>query len=118
MNHRQPSQESRMWVNMSTEMQKSLKLVWALFTHNRVPIFLKIIPVLSFLYWLNPIDPLPPPFNFLPFDDVAAVLLGLKLFVELSPQDLVDRLRYQITYGEPMDDGEFIDTTYQILDDD
>ena len=77
----------------------------------------KTIPVAAFLYWLNPIDPLPPPLNMTPIDDLTAVLLGLKLFVELSPPDLVAAIRHEIEYGKPLDD-EVIDASYRVIDDD
>jgi hypothetical protein len=103
--------------NLMQELQKSKTLLWSLFKHPRVPLVVKAIPVIAFLYWLNPVDPLPFPFNLAPIDDIVAVLLGLKLFVELCPQDLVEALRYEIAYGNPVSDDEVIDTTYQILDD-
>jgi len=99
------------------ELKKNGQLYWKLFTHPRVSLLVKTIPVLAFLYWLNPIDPLPPPLNLTPIDDLTAILLGLKLFVELSPSDLVAALRYEIEYGSDTDD-EVIDASYRVLDDD
>jgi len=115
-NDQQPK-KSKMWAGFMRELQKNWRLWWGLFTHPRVSVLVKVIPVLSVLYWLNPIDPLPPPLNITPIDDLTAILLGLKLFVELSPPDLVAALRHEIEYGSPVDD-EVIDASYRVLDDD
>jgi len=97
------------------ELSKSFLLLWHLFKNPRVPLWAKIIPVVTVLYWLNPIDPIPFPL----LDDVIALLIGYKLFVDAAPDDLVDVLRRKIDYGEPIDDSdEVIDTTYRVLDDD
>jgi hypothetical protein len=56
-----------------------------------------------------------------PVDDIGVIWLGLKLFVELCPHDLVERLRDEIEYGPAVKDdddgGQVIDATYEILDD-
>ncbi len=109
--------DAKMLVNLVRAWHKSLTLVWRLFSHPRVSMITKTIPVAAFLYWLNPIDPLPPPLNMTPIDDLTAVLLGLKLFVELSPPDLVAAIRHEIEYGKPLDD-EVIDASYRVIDDD
>lgn len=101
-----------------TEVQKNGRLVWELLKHPRVSTLAKIVPFLGVLYWLNPIDPLPPPFNMTPIDDVAAFILGIKIFMELCPSDLVEELRYKINYGNSSDDSEVIDASYRVLDDD
>lgn len=111
------SYDAKVIANAKREVKNGGRLIWELFTHKEVPIWVKMIPAIAFLYWLNPIDPLPPPLNMMPLDDMAAVWFGLKLFVELSPQELVNRLRYNIAYGTPINNDEVIDTTYQVLDD-
>jgi len=118
MNNEQKPYEVKVTVSLIRQLVKNLRLLWALFTHPRVPLWVKGIPVVAFLYWLNPIDPLPPPLNLTPLDDAVAILLGMKLFVELCPPDLVAALRDAIEYGRPPDDDTVIDATYQILDDD
>ncbi len=97
-------------------LQRNLQLIWKLFRHPQVPFWVKGILVLTALYWFNPVDPLPPPLNFFPFDDMLAILLGTKLFVELAPADLVNTLRRKIEFGDSADD-EVIDSVYRILDD-
>lgn len=59
------------------------RLIGRLMLDRRVNIFLKLIPVASLAYWINPID-LPTP-----LDDIGVMWLGLTLFVELCPEQVV-----------------------------
>ena len=120
MNQDGPTFEGKVIENFMNEFNKGRSLIWQLFTHSGVPLWVKIIPVLGFLYWISPVDALIPVIGITPIDDLAAIILGLKLFVELSPQDLVARLRDEINYGSPEDDNNntVIDATYRVLDDD
>ena len=69
---------------------RQVRLAWRLFWDQRVPLWTKLIPPAALGYVLFPLDFLP---DFAPgigqLDDIAALLLGLKLFVELSPPDIV-----------------------------
>lgn len=97
------------------------RLVWRLFNDRRVPGWAKLIPVAGALYLLSPIDLMPD--MLLPglgeLDDMGAILLSLKMFVELSPpeivrehlQNLVGRARGQ---QEPSD--AVIDAPYRVVD--
>lgn len=99
-------------------LKKNILLIWRLFRHPQVPLWIKPIPLISMLYWLNPID-FVPVVGLTPLDDLSVVLLGSKLFVELAPKLVVDRLRNELDYGNPVDDnGQVIDTTYHFMDDD
>lgn len=121
MNNGKPTPDSKVLANFTREFNKSRVLIWRLFTSPEVPIWVKGVPILSLLYWVSPADALLIPFlGITPIDDVAVILLGLKLFVELCPTDLVDRLRDEINYGSPAsgDNDTVIDATYHILDDD
>ena len=69
---------------------KNARLVWRLLRDPDVSAWLKTIPLASLLYLLFPFDFLPDPVLGLgQLDDIAVILLGLKLFIELSPQDIV-----------------------------
>ena len=105
--------------NFAANIAQNLSLVWRLMGNSTVPLWLKGIPVIGMLYWLNPIDPLPPPFNFLPIDDAVAIFIALKLLIDLAPDQLVDNLRTQIRYGQTAStpDDSVYDAPYQILDD-
>lgn len=121
MHNQDPSYDAKILANFAREFSKSGTLIWRLFTSSEVPLWTKVIPILSFLYWLGPADAFLIPFvGVTPIDDVAVILLGLKLFVEVCPKDLVERLRDEINYGIPADDDDntVIDATYHVLDDD
>ena len=71
---------------------RNARLVWRLLRDPEVSPWLKTIPPATLLYLLFPIDFLPDPVLGLgQLDDVAVILLGLKLFIELSPQEIVRR---------------------------
>jgi len=69
---------------------KNARLVWRLLLDPGVPASLKMIPPATLLYLLFPFDFLPDlALGLGQLDDIAIILLGLKLFVELCPQDIV-----------------------------
>lgn len=74
------------------EIWRQARLVWHLLRSPEVPIYLKLVPLAAVVYALIPTDLVP---DFLPvlgqLDDVTALLVGAKVFVELSPQDVVAR---------------------------
>ncbi len=90
-----------------------VKLIVRLMGDSRVSPFLKVLPVLSVLYWLVP-DLLPGP-----IDDAGLMFLGGYLFVELCPRAVVNEHLRELK-GEPTEppteqprddviDGEFHD---------
>ncbi len=70
-----------------------IKLIIRLMGDSRVNPFLKILPVISLLYWLLP-DPIP-----LPFDDAGIMFLGSYLFVELCPRAVVNEHLLELKAG-------------------
>jgi len=70
---------------------RQLRLAWRLFWDRRVPLWTKIVPPAVLAYILSPIDILSdiPPMGLNQLDDVAVFLLGVKLFIELAPPELV-----------------------------
>ena len=72
------------------EIWRQARLVWHLFRSPEVPIYLKLVPVAAVVYALIPTDLVP---DFLPvlgqLDDVTALLVGAKVFIELSPQEVI-----------------------------
>jgi uncharacterized membrane protein YkvA (DUF1232 family) len=69
---------------------RQLRLIWLLLRDERVSLLIKAVPVATVLYALFPIDFLPdifPPLGQI--DDIAALILGFSLFVELAPPDIV-----------------------------
>ena len=74
------------------EMWRQARLVWQLLRSPEVPIYLKLLPALAIVYILVPTDLIP---DFIPglgqLDDLTALLVGAKVFIELAPQDVVSR---------------------------
>jgi len=69
---------------------RQFRLAWRLFWDRRVPLWTKIIPPAVLAYVVSPIDFIPDPgLGLGQLDDVAIVLLGIKLFIELAPPDVV-----------------------------
>ncbi len=69
---------------------KNARLVWRLLRDPDVPASFKMIPPASLLYLLFPFDFLPDfALGLGQLDDIAIILLGLKLFIELCPQEIV-----------------------------
>ena len=110
---------------------KNARLVWRLLRDPDVSSWLKTIPLATLLYLLFPIDFLPDPILGLgQLDDIAVILLGLKLFIELSPQEIVRRhLRemgsvsgsYRVVDEEPSQEPSlplYIDAPYHVIEED
>lgn len=65
-------------------------LSWRLMLDRRVDLTYKLIPPLSLLYILSPIDFIPD--LFLPFgvaDDIGVFILGLETFIRMAPSEVV-----------------------------
>jgi uncharacterized membrane protein YkvA (DUF1232 family) len=72
------------------DVARQARLAWRLFWDQRVPLWTKLIPPVALGYVLFPLDIIP---DVVPglgqLDDVAVLLIGVKLFIELSPPDVV-----------------------------
>ncbi len=108
---------------------KNARLVWRLLRDPDVPTSLKIIPPATLLYLLFPIDFIPDlALGLGQLDDIAIILLGVKLFIELCPQEIVRRhLRemssvsasYREVDEEPSQEpapSAYIDAPYRIVE--
>lgn len=72
------------------EIARQSRLIMRLLGDRRVPIWPKLIIPATFVYIVSPIDLLADPILGLgQIDDIAVLLIGLKLFVELCPTDVV-----------------------------
>ena len=75
------------------ELILQARLVWRLIRDPEVPFYLKLLPLAAAVYFISPIDFLPgldfPGIGAL--DDLTAVLVGAKMFVEFVPQHIVAR---------------------------
>jgi uncharacterized membrane protein YkvA (DUF1232 family) len=69
---------------------RQAQLAWRLLLDERVPFWTKLIPPAALLYVLSPLDIIPDVFIGLgQLDDIAVVLIGVKLFIELAPPEVV-----------------------------
>jgi uncharacterized membrane protein YkvA (DUF1232 family) len=73
------------------DVVRQVQLGWKLFWDRRVPFWTKMIPPLALAYLISPVDLSfwVPIVGLNALDDIAVLLLGLKLFVELSPPEVV-----------------------------
>jgi Uncharacterized conserved protein len=79
-----------MFISWAKELIRQIRLAWRLFKDRRVPWALKLIPPAALIYILSPIDILPDlGLGLGQLDDVAIILLSLKLFIELAPPEVV-----------------------------
>ncbi len=80
-----------MIVSWMRDLFREVELTWRLIIDPRVPITYKTVPILTVAYMISPIDIVPE--LVLPglgqLDDLALIVLGLKLFVDLCPADIV-----------------------------
>ena len=73
------------------ELLKQAQLAWRLFIDPRVAWGYKIIPVMALLYLLSPVDLIPDSALGLgQLDDVAILFIGLNLFLNFCPTELVE----------------------------
>jgi uncharacterized membrane protein YkvA (DUF1232 family) len=72
------------------DVARQARLAWRLFWDRRVPMWTKLIPPAALAYLLFPIDLIPDvALGLGQLDDVAVLLIGVKLFIELAPPDVV-----------------------------
>lgn len=84
------SSDSGRAVGVLSEMVRQARLVLRLLKDARVPAWPKLIIPGVIVYILSPIDLLPDPILGLgQIDDVAVLFIGLRMFVELCPSDIV-----------------------------
>ena len=82
-----PSSSSNIFATLGDE----IRLVMRLMGDQRVPMLLKLIPIGTLLYFIIPVDLL-----LGPIDDAVVIGLGLYLFIELCPPDVVAEHRQAI----------------------
>ncbi|MCB0132619.1 MAG: hypothetical protein KDD78_17275 [Caldilineaceae bacterium] len=84
----------------------------------QVPTALKVLlPMAALVYWISPIDLLPG----LPFDDIALMVLALRMFVQLAPDAAKSGMHSAAgdsgRSAETNYDGDVVDTTWSVVDD-
>jgi len=72
------------------DVARQARLAWRLFWDQRVPLWTKLIPPAALAYALFPVDIIPDvALGLGQLDDIAVLLIGVKLFIELSPPEVV-----------------------------
>jgi uncharacterized membrane protein YkvA (DUF1232 family) len=107
------------------DLLKQARLVWRLLHDHRISGWAKLVPFAGLVYLLSPIDLIPDMMipGLSQLDDLAVILLSLKVFVEFCPPGVVREHLEQLTgrsrdthrAGEPRE-GPYIDVPYRVLD--
>ena len=85
-----PSEQSSSPVRWIADIVRQGRLAWRLLWDSRVPFWTKLIPPAVLLYILSPADFIPDvAIGLGQLDDLAIFLIGMKLFIELSPTEIV-----------------------------
>ncbi len=100
---------SRMW--RPSEIADDARRAFGLLFNGRVPAALKLLlPLGALIYWLIPVDLMP----ILPIDDIAVVLLAMRLFVTLGER--ATGLSAGDEAAEFGGAGQTVDTTWRVVD--
>jgi len=104
------------------DILRHFRLVWQLLNDSRISPFLKgVIPALALAYVLLPWDLVT---DFIPvlgqLDDLAVLLLGMQLFIELCPKGIVqEHLEGGPSVPEgPASDDDIVDAAYRVVEED
>jgi uncharacterized membrane protein YkvA (DUF1232 family) len=106
---------------------RQFRLVWRLIWDPRVPGWTKMVPFVALLYIISPVDFLPDWFLGLgQLDDLGVLLVGVRLFAALSPEEIVLQhleamgyatKRWRVVDEEPAAlDEDVIDAEYDVRD--
>jgi uncharacterized membrane protein YkvA (DUF1232 family) len=116
------SLDPRHTLGIWTEVVHSVRLVWRLFRDRCVPLWDKAVPVVTLAYVIWPFDLLT---DLLPglgqLDDISAIVVGMTLFINICPAEIVRRHRQQLELGDapppPTPNGErVVDSTYRVVE--
>jgi uncharacterized membrane protein YkvA (DUF1232 family) len=102
---------------MLRSLVSHLRVTWRLLREPRVPVLLKLIPILAAGYVISPLDFVP---DVLPVvgqvDDLGIIFLALEAFLRIAPGDAVDYHRSAVAegrrFGRMPTAGDVIDAEY------
>jgi uncharacterized membrane protein YkvA (DUF1232 family) len=102
---------------------RHLRLVWRLLADKRISPWLKgVIPALALAYLLLPWDLVADFFPVLgQLDDLAVLLLGMQLFIELCPKGIVQEHLNgvpQPAAASAPAGGDVVDAAYRVIEED
>lgn len=70
---------------------RQFQLAWRLLLDPRVPAITKVIPFVTVAYLVSPVDLIPDlALGLGQLDDLAVLFIGLRMFIDLCPLDLVE----------------------------
>jgi len=101
------------------QILREVQLWWRLFRHPQVPTWTKLVPLLTVLYILFPLDLIVDPMLGLgQLDDLTIFLLGMELFVVLCPSNVVEAVRRELGGRSAAGDqqGQTVDASYRVVD--
>jgi uncharacterized membrane protein YkvA (DUF1232 family) len=100
------------------EILHQVRLVWYLLRDPDVPLYLKILPLAALLYIIIPTDFVPDVFPLVgQLDDITALIVGGKVFIELAPPDIVARYMAAMRRHAPVDAISDLDLDHVPLSD-
>ena len=77
-----------------------IRLSWALMMDNRVPLPLKVIPILAVAYVISPLDLIPDIVPILgQLDDIGVLMLALASFNAMAPADVVEEHKDRLNFS-------------------
>jgi uncharacterized membrane protein YkvA (DUF1232 family) len=93
---------------------RQFQLAWRLILDPRISLITKVIPFLSLAYLISPIDFIPDiTLGLGQLDDLAFVLIGLRLFLDVCPPIVVEEhraaLQDEYHQGEEWSEEDVID---------
>ena len=93
---------------MMASLVKNARLIWRLLWDGRISAWLKMIPAASLAYLIMPIDFVSDLFLGLgQLDDLAVLLLSLRLFILLAPPEVVESHLREMTS---------VDASYRVVE--
>jgi uncharacterized membrane protein YkvA (DUF1232 family) len=104
--------------SMLRTLVSHVRVTLRLLREPRVPLLLKLIPVLAAGYVISPLDFVPDVFPIVgQLDDLGIIFVALEAFLRITPADVVDYHRSAVAEGRrfgPMPPGgEVIDAEYR-----
>jgi hypothetical protein len=115
----QTSTEKQGPPGMARELIRNATLAWRLFLDPQVSVVAKLVPAAVLAYVILPFDLIPDVIPVLgQLDDLAVVLIGIRIFIALCPPARVQWHRgVEPPNDPPAGSGETIDGSYRIVDD-
>jgi uncharacterized membrane protein YkvA (DUF1232 family) len=119
MKSRSPDKDIERTAGILGQILRQIKLVWQLMIDPQVSLWVKLIPPIAILYLLSPIDLVPDPILGLgQLDDLAVLLIAVKLFIEMSSSDAGRRVSGKTgSEAPPYPENEVVDASYRVIDD-